>query len=112
VRRHARQPAPALASHLTAALIRALVSADGVNRSVSAATTDLREFGAAATPPASIADLDRQLGDIPGTDPPALIAALSPDPQTAEQALRALIAKAQQLAAAPPAEPSPDAHPA
>ena len=48
-----------------------------------------------------MADLCRQLGDIPGTDLPGLIAALSPDPETAEQALRDLIAQAQELAAAP-----------
>ena len=59
--------------------------------------------GGAAAPPRDIAGLCDLLGDIPGTDPPRLIAALSPDPQTAEQTLRDLITQAQQLAAAPPA---------
>jgi hypothetical protein len=45
-----------------------------------------------------MADLCRQLGDIPGTDPAHLIAKLSPDPETADRALRNLIAEAQKLA--------------
>jgi hypothetical protein len=49
-----------------------------------------------------VADLCRQLGDIPGTDLPGLLEALSPDPAAAEQALRELIAQAQALAEAPP----------
>ncbi len=47
-----------------------------------------------------------QVGDIPGTDLASLLTALAPDPATAEQALRELIAQAQTLAAAPP-EPTP-----
>jgi uncharacterized membrane protein YccC len=104
-----RQPAPALASHLTAALIRTLAGVGGTGTgsatdSAQQAATDLRELGTTATPPADVAALCRQLGDIPGTDLPGLIAALSPDPGTPEQALRDLIAQAQELAAAPPAE--------
>jgi tetratricopeptide (TPR) repeat protein len=57
------------------------------------------QLGPAAVPPTSAADLDRQLGDIPGTALPRLIARLSPDAETAEQALGAIIAKAQELAA-------------
>jgi hypothetical protein len=41
------------------------------------------------------------VGDIPGTDLPGLIATLSPDPETAEQALRNHIAQAQALATDP-----------
>ena len=75
--------------------------------SVYNASIDIRELGTAAIPPTSVTDLDHQLGDIPGTDLPGLIAQLSPNPDTTEQALRDLIAKAQELATAPPAEDSP-----
>ena len=110
LRRHARQPAPALASHLAAALIRALTGTDDTGRRRSAAAaTDLREFGTAAVPPADVADLCRQLGDISGTDLPGLIAALAPDPETAEQALRDLIAQAHSAVAAPESAPAPPA---
>jgi tetratricopeptide (TPR) repeat protein len=102
--RHASQPAQALASHLAAALIYALTGGAYLDRAVDAAATDLRESDTTAVPPATVADLDHQVGDIPGTDLPALLAALCPDPDTADQALRDLIAKAQELAAAPPAE--------
>jgi hypothetical protein len=101
-RRHARQPAPALASHLASALIEALAGTDDAGQSIRAAATDLRELGSAAVPPRDVADLGERLADIPGTDLPRLIAALSPDPETAEQTLRDLIAQAQELAATPP----------
>ena len=97
----ADRPAPALASHLAAALIRALTGFDTGFNPLAAAATDLRKLGTTATLPTSVADLDRQLGDIPGTDLSGLIAKLSPDAETAEQALRDLVAKAQELAAAP-----------
>jgi hypothetical protein len=42
---HARQPAPALACHLAAALIRALTGAGGSDDSVRAAAIDLRTLG-------------------------------------------------------------------
>jgi len=104
--RYARQPAAAIASHLTAALIRALAGAagthtDSADGAVREAVIDLRAFGAAAIPPPDIADLIRQIGDIPGTDLPGLIAKLSPARVTAEQTLRGLIAQAHELAAAP-----------
>jgi hypothetical protein len=119
LRRHARQPAPALACHLAAALIRALTGADGAGRSVTAAAADLRalgpaasfaartdqrEFGLAAAPPADVAALCRQAGDIPGTDLPRLLTALAPDPAAAEQSLQQLIiqAEAEAEAAVPP----------
>jgi hypothetical protein len=102
LRSHARQPAQALACHLTAALIRALTGADGSDRSASAAATDLREHGTAATPPADLATLCQQAGDIPGTDPHRLITALAPDPATAEHALQQLITQAQAEATTPP----------
>jgi hypothetical protein len=102
LRRHARQPAPALACLLAAALIRVLTGAGGVGRSVGAAAEDLREFGAAATPPADVAALCGQVGEIPGADLHRLLTALAPDPAATEQALRELITQAQAEAAAPP----------
>jgi hypothetical protein len=99
LRRHASQPAQALASHLASALICALIGIDDDDESVGAAAADLGELGTSATPPSSVADLNQQLGDIPGTDLPALLAAISPDPDATEQALHALIAKAHELAA-------------
>ena len=99
-----RQPAAALASHLAAALIRSLVGIGGGQLgttldSVRNAAFDLRQLGTAAVPPTSLAALDRQIGDIPGTDLPGLIAKLSPHPEAAERTLRDLVARAQALAA-------------
>jgi hypothetical protein len=102
LRRHARQPAQALACHLAAALIRALTGADDNGQSLSAAAAGLREHGTAATPPADLATLCQQAGDIPGTDPHRLITALAPDPATAEHALQELTAQAQAEATTPP----------
>ncbi len=100
---HGRQPAAAVASHLASALISAMIGTDDEDQSVSAAATGLRELGTAATPPADVADLCRQVGDIGGTDLPGLITRLSPDPETAEAALRDLIAQAVAMAARSPA---------
>jgi hypothetical protein len=99
----ARQPAQALASHLASALIEVLAGGGGessgrASGSVRAAATDLRESGGATVPPRDIADLYSRLADIPGTDLPGLIARLSPDPESAEQALRDLITQARELA--------------
>lgn len=106
LRRHARQPAIALAGHLASSFIYALSGIggtrnDGAGRTVSEAADDLREFGAAAEPPANISGLCRCLDDIPGTDLSGLIAKLSPDLETGERVLRDLIAQARELAATP-----------
>jgi hypothetical protein len=106
LRRHARQPAAALACHLASALICVLATAEGTEDSVHSAVIDLRELGTDATLPADMPTLCDQVGDIPGTDLASLLTALAPDPATGEQALRELIAQAQTLAAAPP-EPGP-----
>jgi len=103
--RHAPQPVAALVSHLAAALIRTLSGIGGDNPdsaqgSVRAAAGDLRRFGTTAVPPHNVADLCGQLSGIPGTDLRGLIAALSPDPEAAEVALRGIITRAQDLAAA------------
>jgi len=103
LRVHARQLATALASHLAAAVIRVLAGIEGTSAGSSAdsvrrAAADLHEFGTAAVPPTDVADLARQIGDIPGTDLPGLIAKLSPDPEVAEQTLRDIIARTQELA--------------
>ena len=101
---HAHDPAAALGSRLAAALIRVLagVSGTGSNtpaNAVRGAAADLRVLGPDAVPPASVADLARQVGEIPGTDLPGLIAKLSPGAGTAERTLRDLIAQAQEQAA-------------
>jgi hypothetical protein len=97
---HARQLAPALASHLAAALIRALVECGG-SGSVAAAAADRRELGASVTPPADLPDLFRLIGDIPGTGLADLIARLSPDQAAAEHALAQLV-RAMNIQASPP----------
>jgi tetratricopeptide (TPR) repeat protein len=96
------QRAQAFACHLAAALIRTLASISRAGNSVQDASTDLRELGDTAVLPLDVADLSRQVGDIPGTDLPGLIAKLSPSPEVAEATLRDLIAQAQVLATAPP----------
>jgi tetratricopeptide (TPR) repeat protein len=100
LRRHVRQPALALTSHLTTAFIYELTGTD-VDRAdvaVQGAATVLYEFGADATPPVSVATLCLQIGDIPGTDPAGLIMRLSRDAKTAERTLRDLIAPATEMA--------------
>lgn len=72
------------------------------------AAADLHEFGADTPSPAHVADLCRQVGDLPGTDLARLLEALAPDPTTADQALRDLAAQAP--AASRPAEPGPVSH--
>jgi tetratricopeptide (TPR) repeat protein len=96
---HARSAGAALASHLAAALIHALAGTGLADDSAGAAAEDLREFGSHAVPPRDVADLCSDPGRIPGTDLPGLIARLSHSPETAEQALRDLIAQAQALSA-------------
>ena len=103
---HANKPDTAIASHLTAAIIRAFTGIDHVSTDpISSAALILRDIGSAARPLADVADLCRQLGDIPGTDPAALIARLSPDLKTAEQTLQDLITQAQTLAREATGEP-------
>jgi tetratricopeptide (TPR) repeat protein len=100
LRDYARQPASALACHLAAALILSLAGAANSDAAVSGAAIVLRDFSE-TLPPQDIADLCRQVGDIPGTDLPSLIAKLSPDPETAEQTLLELITQTQAQALAP-----------
>jgi hypothetical protein len=89
--------------YLAAALIRTLLGAAYLDSSVRGAGADLRDLGTAAAPPADVAALCRQVGDIPGTGLDRLLAALNPDPATTEQALRDLITQTQvQAAALPP----------
>jgi tetratricopeptide (TPR) repeat protein len=102
----AGEPASALAFSLTGALIPTFTGlAFGTDDPFRVTVlVVLRVFGTAAEPPADIADLCRKLGDIPGTDPAALIARLSPDPETAERTLQAIITEAQALAREPEQE--------
>jgi len=103
----ARQPGPAFVSHLTSAFVCTLIGNDDVAESVEAAATDLRGFGADDVRPANVADLCRRIGDIPATNLPGLIEQFCPDPETAEQALRDLIAQTQELATESPADADP-----
>jgi CHAT domain/Protein of unknown function (DUF3039) len=96
-----RQPVPALASHLAAALIGALTGLGSTDASLHEVAADLREFGADAVPPVDVADLCHQVGDIHGTDLPMLIQNLSPDSETTEAALRNLISRATAITAQP-----------
>jgi hypothetical protein len=99
----ARQPASAVASYITAALVRSMIgiSADdpgGAQRPLHAAAGLLREPGTAVAAPTTVADLGRQLGDVSGTDLLGLIARLSPDQSAANERLRETVAAAQQFA--------------
>jgi hypothetical protein len=98
--KHVSQPAAALACHLCAALIKTLSGTGDVESSLRAAAIDLYVSGGMIEPPVGIADLSSKTGDIPGTDPAALVAGLSPTPEAAEQVLRDLIARARALAEA------------
>lgn len=101
------EPISALACHLGAALIKTLIDARDTGRSLRAASVDLYVFGKAVEPPTDIADLSSRIGSFPGTDPAALIARLSPDPETAERTLQDLIARARRLAGSPPEDGTP-----
>ena len=90
--KHFSQPAPALACHLCAALIKTLSGTGDIESSLRAAAIDLYVSGGTIEPPAGIADLSSKTGDIPGTDPAALVTGLSPSPEAAEQVLTDLIA--------------------
>ena len=102
LRLYACQPTGALAHHLAAALICALAGAEGVDRSVYAAASDLRASGAGANPPMDVADLCRQVAGVPGTDLDQLLTALVPDLDATQQILRELTARALALADASP----------
>jgi tetratricopeptide (TPR) repeat protein len=104
----ASPPAKAFVSHLTSALICTLIGNNDVAESVEAAAADLRGFGAGDLLLANVADLCDLIGDIPGTNLPGLIEQHCPSTETAEHALRDLIAQAQRLAVAPPIEANSD----
>jgi len=86
----------------SSALIDTLAGAGAARNAINNAAIDVRVFGSAVVPPADVADLCRPVADIPGTDLPGFIARLSPDPETAERALRGLIAQARALATSAP----------
>jgi tetratricopeptide (TPR) repeat protein len=102
LRFYRRQPLEAIGYHLAAALLHALAGVRGqglasVQGALRAAVDDLRELGGDAPVPQTVADLCSRAGDIPGTDLPALIARLSLVAETAEAALRDLVAQARAL---------------
>lgn len=88
----------AVASYLTSALVTALTGAEDHYESVPAAAAGLRRLGRAAVPPVTVADLDRHLGPIPGTDLPGLVARLAPDMETANRVLRQVVTRAEESA--------------
>jgi tetratricopeptide (TPR) repeat protein len=96
--RHTHQAAEALACHLAADLICTLSGTLWAQRVAHAPAADLAVFGAAAVPPADVADLCARVGDIPGTDLAGLIARLAPDAETAERTLRDLVTQAAKMA--------------
>lgn len=96
---HTRQFASALACHLAAALIGYVTWSGDVHGSVPFAARGVLELRGRAVLPASVAALGDQIGDIPGTNLPLLIAKLFPDPAGAERALRDLITRVSELAA-------------
>ena len=100
--RDTRQPAQSVANHLTADLICFLTQASPAGSPCGTRSrTCVTSAPPPSRPPASRSCAAR-FGDIPGTDLPALLTAISPDPDTTEQALRDLIATVKKLAAAPP----------
>ena len=106
LRRHARQPHAALAHHLAAALISVLTGSDEPVSSLIAAGRDLKSLGDDASTPADIADLCRQVSEVPGVDLARLLTALGASRELAEQAYQEVTARVQAAAAAPPAPPS------
>ena len=96
---HARQPVPALACHLAAALLTELAGAAHSDGPVSAAAAIVRQRGSILLP-LDPDELCCQVGDVPGTDLPGLITQLGPDPEVARQALREIIARVQARVAA------------
>src|SRR5207248_11371268 len=102
------QPALGLGSHLASALISALTGISDNGVSVNAAAIVLQFFGPEAAIPSDVADLCDRVSEIPYSDLPGLIAELSPDPETAEAALRELTAMVQAIAARSPTTSSSD----
>jgi len=97
LRRHARKPAQALACHLASALICVITGADDGGQSARATADDLSASAPSVSLPADVTGLCRQAGEVPGADLGRLLAALAPEPGTAEQALRQLIEQIQVL---------------
>ena len=93
---YARQPIPALACHLAAALIDTLTG-NSSSTSVNAVAMDIYLFGSEVVPPVNMDELHRNMGEIPGTDLAGLIAQFSLDPDVGEQTLRNVVAKAREL---------------
>ncbi|HET6189646.1 MAG TPA: CHAT domain-containing protein [Trebonia sp.] len=93
---HARRIESALACHLTASLLHVRSGVDKAGRLATDAAIDLRELGPDAVLPATIPDLCRRLGDIPGTDPAGLLARLFPGPGEGERMLLLLTGKVRE----------------
>ena len=105
LRRYARDPEPALAHHLAAALIRVLASGHGLQESIRAVAHDLRLLDDDAVPH-EVAALCRRVAETPGVGLSQLITRLAPDPQEAQDVLENLIARARSFAEEPATAPS------
>ena len=100
LRRNARQPGPALAHHLTAALLCTIIGGGGLEQSVRAAVNDFRQLGADVAMPADVAALCAQVAEVPGVDLAQLLTALT-TPETTEQAYQELLTRVRTAAATP-----------
>lgn len=98
--RHAEQPAEALAHHLASALLCGITGTEGAQGSVQAAIGDLRAAAGEAALPADVATLCAQAGQVPGVYLDRLLAALTPVPDAADQALRELADQVRKSAVA------------
>jgi CHAT domain-containing protein len=101
------KPDMALPHHLAVALLRAVMGADGTERSINAAAADLATLGDDTAAPASVADLCQRVAAVPGAQLDDLLVRLLPDEQTAQQTLERLIEHARDRARALAASPSP-----
>ena len=80
-----------MAHHLAAALIGVLAAAGHADQSADAAADDLRATGMDAVVPGDVAELCRQVSEVPGVDLGLLLTALAPDPGEVEQAFQELL---------------------
>jgi len=105
---HAHQPDVALAHHMTAALIRALIGGRGQVNAIRGAAGDIRELNDTHLIPADVTKLCQRVAEVPGADLSRLLTTLAPDRRTVQHALQEQITRAQAMASAPPAPPSAD----
>jgi hypothetical protein len=66
------------------------------------AARDLQTLAGSSVISASVADLCRQVGELPGADSDRLLAALAPEPDTADRALGELVTRVRELVTGTP----------